>query len=34
LGDRALLVAASPGGCALVGSFSSHELEGRGEAAR
>jgi len=33
LGDTALLVASSPGGCALVGSFPTSQLEGRrGEA--
>jgi flagellar biosynthetic protein FliO len=34
LGDTALLVASSPGGCALVGSFPAAELESRREAAR
>ena len=34
VGDTALLVASSPGGCALVRSFPSSELDGRREAAR
>jgi len=34
LGETALLVASSPGGCALVGSFPASEIESRGERAR
>src|ERR1039458_5158722 len=34
LGDRTMLVAASPAGCALVESFSSRELDGAREAGR
>jgi flagellar biogenesis protein FliO len=34
LGETALLVASSPGGCVLVQSFPSSEIEGRREAAR
>jgi flagellar biosynthetic protein FliO len=34
LGDRAMLVAASPAGCTLVESFSSREIDDATEAAR
>jgi flagellar biogenesis protein FliO len=34
LGDRTMLVAASPAGCALVESFSSREIDGAREAGR